>query len=233
MNYRMFHRHIQCTARIVFAALITFLVIPAETADAMERVEDLLKQSAFTNGEQRLLQRVFDSARASEVPIDFLVPRLQEGISKGIDARRIVGALETDLSNLKRAREIAQTIPGGTTLVSDHARWARAATLLAADRPPDELRTLITVTSTRPDRFRSAGALHVSLINWGLSPQQSLEIVQAAVSSQLAPEDYPGIAELFATARRERIRPDRMVERIVRGLERADTIGTLRRIVVE
>jgi hypothetical protein len=213
-------------------ASIGFLLvgIPLLSADP---VLETLERGSFTAGEQQSLLTAFENARREDVPTRFLLPRLQEGVSKNIDARRLRRALDADLTAYLAAREIARAVPGGDEVIADDARWARAATIMATGRSREELEALVAATVDFPERFRPATALYVSLAEWGLSTEDSLAIVRAAVVSRIRPENYPGIAELFAVARRERVRPDRMAERIVEGLARVDSLRTLRTLVVD
>jgi hypothetical protein len=213
--------------------LFVFFVSSAQVVVAEETAHDLLTRSSFTTGERQSLQTVFETARRTDIPEAFLLPRLQEGIAKRIDAARLAVALENDLTALQTVRDTARSVPGGDSLLADGARWARGATLLAAGRTPGELRDLMALTVERPDSFRAAAVLYLSLIEWGLSSGESFRIVEAAVASLLPPESFAGIGELFTIARRERIRPERMVERVILGLERADSLRVLRTIVVD
>lgn len=217
--------------RILLAVSGVLLVgIPPLSADP---VRETLDRGSFTPEEEQSLLVVFENARLNDVPVYFFLPRLQEGISKNVDARRLRRALETDLAGFVEARDVARSVPGGDDLIADDARWARAATVLAAGRSPEELEDLVAATVDVPELFRPAAALYVSLAEWGLAEEDSLAIVRAAVGSPIPPENYPGIAELFAVARRERVRPDRMAERIVEGLARAHSLRTLRTLVVD
>ncbi len=214
--------------------LLLLSAVPVFSRDgSILQVEQLLERGSFTERERRSLQRVFDSARNEEIPLALLVPRLQEGIAKRVDAARIERAIRSDVSALVTARTVAWSVPGGEHLLADEARWSRAATYLAAGRSPEELRSLLAITAARPERFRAAATLDISLADWGLGDRDVQRVVEAAVASRLEPRSYRGIAELFVLARRERVRPERMVDRVVAGLERAGSIGELRALVIE
>ena len=193
----------------------------------------LLSRAGFTPETENSIREIFDRAEALDVPESLLLPRLQEGVAKRVPPPRIASALEKDLATLLTARSVLQSIRGGDRILSDPSRWARGANFLAAGRSEAELRTVGEACASEPESFRQATVLYISLLEWGLRRQEVAVLVEATVASDLEPEEFAGIPELFALARRERVRPSRFVERVLTALPQTDSLRELRRMVVE
>jgi hypothetical protein len=214
--------------------LFLFLLLTATPAFAADQdLSALLGRSGFDTGTISEIRELFSEASSAGVPEELLLPRLQEGIAKGVPPGRIIAALEEDLATLMAARAAVESVDGGRRIIANTARWARAANFLAAGRTEGELRSIAAASSSRPESFRHATVLYVSLLDWGLDTGDVVEIVRAAVDSRLEPEEFSGIPELFALARRQRVRPERMVGRLVAALPRADSLRELRSMIIE
>ena len=200
---------------------------------ADQGLSDLLDRSGFDAETASEVRELVSEASSAGVPEELLLPRLQEGIAKRVPPRRILRALEDDLATLLSARSVLRGVEGGNRILDETARWARAANFLAAGRSEEELGKVAAASSSRPESFRQATVLYVSLLDWGLETASVVEIVEAAVDSNLKPEEFSGIPELFALARRQRVRPERMVGRLVAALPRADSLRELRSMIIE
>lgn len=218
--------------RAAFLSALLLLFFLSPTFSQSEAVTTLLQQGSFGPDAERAILALFDEADAAGVPESLLLPRLQEGISKNVPANRIVRALENDLATLLAARSVLEQVRGGGRILSDGARWARAANFLAAGRTEEELRVIVDACASEPESFRQATVLYISLLEWGVTDNAVVELVEAAVDSRLEPREFSGIPELFALARRERVRPDRTVERILSALPRVDSLPELRSMVI-
>ena len=214
-------------------ALLLLLLFASQSVSAQDSLKQLLDSSGYPADTKQGISALFEEAARREVPRELILPRLQEGIAKNVPPGRVVAALQRDLSNLLEARKLLLEIDNGDRIQKNLGRWARAANLIAAGRSPQEVRALAESSVPRPEAFREATVLYVSLTKWGLSRELALRVVQAAVDSRLSADELPGIAELFAVARQRRIRPERMVERIVVALAEAGSLRRLRSMVVE
>lgn len=222
--------HSRGTVRF-FTVAAAVLLVAAQPALA-ESVEQVLEASGYSTSHSNAIGAIFEEARREGVPTELLLPRLQEGLAKRVPASRVAQALEADLGNLIRARSVLNEVPGGNRFLDDSGRWARAANLLAAGRRESEVKALATASASRPEAFRPASALYVSVIHWGLDEPAALALVQAAVDSSLSTSAFPGIAELIAEGRRKRIRPSQLVERLVVGLGQSANLEELRRLTL-
>lgn len=210
-----------------------FLLTATLAFAADQGLSDLLDRSDFDTETASEVRELFSEASSAGVPEELLLPRLQEGIAKRIPPRRILRAIEDNLATLLSARAVLRGVEGGNRILDETARWARAANFLAAGRSEKELRKVAAASASRPESFRQATVLYVSLLDWGLETASVVEIVEAAVDSNLKPEEFSGIPELFALARRQRVRPERMVGRLVAALPRADSLRELRSMIIE
>lgn len=221
----------------IIRTLITcFLIVvgsPLLASDPYDEIGRIMDQTGFSIAERNAIRDVFHDAADSGIPLELLVSRVQEGVSKRVGPPRIESALTADVDQLLHAREIAHTVPGGIDLLREPSRWARARTVIQAGYASDEFRDLVEVTVDQPERFRSAAVLFISLRDWGLNQPATISIVDAAVRSGLPPQDYPGIAEILAAGRRQRVRPREMVDRIVSALQTSDTLSAVRRRVLQ
>lgn len=226
-------RRFSVTRGLLALLLLVVFGSPLHASGPYDQINRIMDRAEFSVAERSDIRDLFENADDAGIPAELLVSRLQEGVSKRVGARRIARTLRSDVDQLLLAREIARTVPGGAELLREPGRWARALTVLQAGYRSDELRGLVQVTVAQPERFRSAAALFVSLRDWGLDSTGTTRIVEAAARSDLPPLEYPGIAEIMAAARRQRIRPDKMVDRIVSALQTAETLSALRRRVLQ
>lgn len=219
--------------RFPLLALYLLLLVTISAFGQNKEVSQLLDRSGFGSNAQEAAVDLFREAEALDVPESLLLPRLEEGISKNVPPLRIVQALENDLATLLTARSVLREVNRGGRILADNARWARAANFLAAGRSEEELRRISEICASEPESFRQATVLYISLFEWGLDQPSVVELVEGAVDSNLEPREFSAIPELFALARRDRVRPARMVERILSALPRADSLRELRSMVIQ
>ena len=75
--------------------------------------------------------------------------------------------------------------------------------------------------------FRGASVLYISLVEWGLSEYAVIQVIGALVESEIPHSEYGGVIELFRVARRQRVGPDVIVERIVSAAPHTGSINEL------
>lgn len=214
-------------------SFVALFVSAVSTFGQDQNLTRLLERSEFGSATEAAIVDLFQEAKAEGVPESLLLPRLQEGISKNVPPARIVHALENDLATLLTARALLENVTGGHRIISDTARWARAANFLSAGRSEAELLSIGEACASEPESFRQATVLYISLHEWGITQASVVDLVEGAVDSSLDPREFSGIPELFALARRERVRPERMVQRILSALPRADSLRELRSMVIQ
>lgn len=178
---------------------------------------------------------VFEQASDNEVPVELLVPRLQEGLAKRVDSGQMVQSLDRELESLRRARDVMDTVDGGDSVYRDAGSWARAANLLDSGQPPELLRSLVGFSAsrpeaTRPEVFRQATLLYLSVVEWGVDPELSLLLTQNVVRSTINADEFPAIAELYAVGQRSRLSPEEVGDRLNQALADGLTIRQIRRL---
>ena len=203
------------------AALVIGLPIYAQS------VESALERSGYSQTHRNSIISFFAEAEQSEIPTDLLLPKLEEGIAKGIPAPRVLGALMKEVDNLLRTRALMLRSEEGRRLLADPASWARAANLLSVGVGEDEIEQLIALCGARIQGFRPASYLYVAVVEWGLPGDTSLDLIGALLSSSIPPDSYMGIMDLLTIGRRRRIAPEELVQRIQQHLGRAKSIKEL------
>jgi hypothetical protein len=209
------------------AALAVFLLAAVLPLGA-QSLESVLSHSRYSPEVQAEVRRQFREAERQGIPVELLLPRLEEGIAKKVNAGRLLVALEREQDLLLQARGLLTELDGGARLLEDQASWARAANLLAAGYSAVEVEGLARASLSRAGDFRPAASLYVSLRGWGLSSSQALELVRGLLASPISGERFPGIMEIFIEGRRLRLPPEILVRRLLEQLPEARTIEELR-----
>ncbi len=192
-----------------------------------QSVESALERSGYSQTHKHSIITFFAEAEQSEIPTDLLLPKLEEGIAKGIPAPRVLGALMKEADNLLRTRALMLRSEEGRMLLVDPASWARAANLLSVGVAEDEIEQLIALCDARIEGFRPASYLYVAVMEWGLSGDTSLDLIGALLSSSIPLDSYMGVMDLLTIGRRRRIAPEELVQRIQQHLGRAKSIKEL------
>ncbi|MFP3958842.1 MAG: hypothetical protein ACLFUX_01615 [Spirochaetaceae bacterium] len=212
--------------------IAVFLWTSPAVAAVSSQVEELLDRGSFDAEARSRIEAVFEQAEAEKVPESFLVPRLAEGIAKDVSTDRLVEALEGRLAALVEAGETLLEGEIEPTAEDNAGLWNRAGLLLWDGAPAGHLRRLVRATSGRPEALERALPLYVSMEEWGLSQSEAADIAEGVLRSSIPPEDYPGILEVLAEARSERIRIPTIVTRLIEELPSADSMTGLREAVL-
>ncbi|MCF7929302.1 MAG: hypothetical protein K9L68_11030 [Spirochaetales bacterium] len=201
---------------------------------AIDRAAELLEEKGYSESERQTLTRELGKASAQSVPVELLVPKIQEGAAKGAGAGRILSALQQERNVLLQARRVVGEIRGGSVFLEkeNYDLWQRAAHMLEADLPQSELEQLIRLSLPGPQRFRPLSSLHFSLKQWGLESESSLQVAAALVSSDIPPAEYGAVSDLFRAARRQRISPDQLIRRIEEQAGEVRSVDELSRIIL-
>lgn len=215
------------------AVAIAFFGLVVATLVSAETPADVLDRHSISGQDRRRVESVFDRAESLDIPTDLLIPRLQEGLAKGVPIGRLATALVEDLDAYVSARVILSGSSRAAQLLSDNASWARTATLLDVPLSPDEILTLAVEADGDVDGYRSGSALYVSLRQWGLDRLSAMAISTAALKSGLPTSDYLGVLDVVVRGRQLRMPIDRLVERIVLLLPEVGRLRTLERAVLK
>jgi hypothetical protein len=209
------------------AALAVFLLLAILPLRA-QSLEGVLSRSRYSPQVQAEISGEFREAEKQGIPLELLLPRLEEGIAKKVSSGRLLAALQREQDLLLQARGLLLGLDGGSRLLEDQASWARAANLLAGGYSAGEVAELARSSLSRAEDFRPATSLYVSLRGWGLASGQALELVRGLLASSISGERFPGIMEILIEGRRLRIAPETLVRRLLEQLPEARTIEELR-----
>lgn len=198
---------------ITLSALIVFQVITASSVWA-DNLNELFARSKYNTSQKEEIRELFQEAHKEGIPEELLFPRLVEGVAKKASAAKVLKALRQNLLNLKEARSILLAISGGEVLLENESSWLRTANLLAGRVPAEEIKVIAEACLMRPEDYRHASYLHVSLVDWGLERDVSLDLIKTILDSTLPGESFAGIPDLLAEGRRLRIASDEMVLRL-------------------
>ena len=240
---------LRCYSFVVIAVLLFFwsspLLLTAEEegssasgtsfsafSGASSKVEGILEEHGYTRTEIQSVLNSFELAESKDIPGDMLVPRVQEGVAKGVPVPRLQMALKNDIEYLMSARRLFAEAEAEEVFLNREDQWKRAANMLAAGFGSDELANLIQICKVDPEKFRPLSLLYASLSTWGLSKEDGLLVTKALVSSSISTEEYEGILDLYRTARRERIRPEELTERIATQAGSSKSVEELKRVIL-
>jgi hypothetical protein len=208
------------------AALIGLLAAASLPAQSLEST---LARSRFQPEEKKAIEEQFQQAALQGIPLELLLPRLEEGIAKKAPPARVQEALRAQLVLLLQARDLLAGIPGAEVLLEDRASWVRTANLLDGPMKPPEVRELASACLKRPADYRQASSLYVSLVEWGLEPASAMQLVRALLASRFRGDSFPGVMEILLEGRRQRLAPEELVRRLLQNLPQATTLEELRR----
>jgi hypothetical protein len=216
----------------VLLSLTWVLLCAAAPATAALDLDSTLAKSGYSSTEKQTIQSVFTQADHAGVPRDFLLPRLAEGIAKGVPFAQTAQVLTNALAWLEKAKALMESTAEGRALVSDPASWSLSATLLETGAGEQEIQMLESAAQGKSASYRMAGFLHASLVSWGLPRPLSLQVAVAALRSVVSPEQYLGIVNVFEQGRQKRISPERLAERVVEALKTAKDLEDVKRAVL-
>lgn len=212
--------------RVLLPVLCTALFLCTLPIGA-ENVESALARSRYSETQKDTIILLFTQAEDSGIPAALLLPKLEEGIAKGVPASKMVQALRRELQYLERARALLRQSPVEEYWFSDTAFWARTANLLAVGVSDGEIERLIQLCTRHPQGYRPATYLYVAIQDWGLDREPAFDLIGSLLASSIPPDSYLGVLDLLAGGRRRRIPPEELVQRIRENLEQATSIKEL------
>jgi hypothetical protein len=213
--------------------LFLFCIVLCVASAGAQSVESIANDHDLSAREREQILAVFEHARELDIPSEFLLPRLQEGLRKRVPPPRLAAALTQDLERLRSARVLLRRSSDGRELLQDRASWARTANLLRYPLSEREVEVLVDAADGDPGSYRSGSALYVQLREWGVEEIQSAALTKAALESDLPESEYPGILEILVRGRQDQLAVDRIVERLVIVLPNAQRLRTVERTVLE
>ena len=212
--------------------LVPCITYGNDTYDTVsEEVADLLSRGQFDSASREMLGGLFHDAESDGIPPELLLPRLQEGVSKRAEASAVIEALRAEIGYLITARDIVSREPDGALILEDSSNWFRAANFLRSGQSEEALRLVAHACAGRPETFRSATLLYLSISEWGIEEALSLELVEAVVVSNLDPAEYLEVTGLLSDAQRSHMDLADAVRQISQHLRDGRSLRQITRIL--
>ncbi len=209
------------------AVLFLLAIFPVSGQNVESGLTKTLEKSRYSDSQKASIISFFAETDRADIPVELLVPKLEEGIAKRVSAQRVLDALKRERDGLLNARALILRVEGGEGVLADRASWARTANLLAGGVSETEIEGLILLCHSRVGDFRPATYLYVALREWGLGQAPSFSLISALLSSSISADSFMGVMDLLATGRRRRIAPEELVQRIEEHLKQVKTIEEL------
>ncbi len=162
-----------------------------------ESPDAVLQKSNFSDHQKKAVLAVFIKADQVQIPGEFLLPRLEEGIAKRAGGDLVVDALARELQSLQAARSVLLKVLDNTEVLKDRTSWMRTANLLTAGIETAEVERIARACRDRWNDYREATLLFVSLLKWGLQKKSTLSVIEAVMRSGISREEIAGIMALF------------------------------------
>lgn len=213
---------------LLFLFFAAIALLPA----AAESVASVLNASGYSGSQRQAIESAVHRLETAGVPGSLLLPRLAEGIARGVAPGRLLKVLDRNGTLLLRARAILQSTPDGRSLLSDRSAWSLTATLLAAGGKTADIERLAQASGANSASYRASALLYGSLERWGLDAQQSLGVSIAALHSDLPSRQYSSISAIFVQGRAMSIPPSRLVARVLHALPKVHSYEELKRRVL-
>lgn len=194
-------------------------------------VAEVLRRARIDSASEMTIDKLFIEAESVGIPSELLLPRLQEGVSKRVDASLVIEALRNEITYLISARDIVGRDPDGALILEDQSNWFRAANFLRAGQSEETLLVVTHACAGRPESFRPATLLYLSISEWGIEEALGLELVEAVVVSNLDPSAYPEVTALLSDARRAHMNLEDAVSRIAEYLRDGRSLRQIARIL--
>lgn len=220
---------------LVYVVVLTAAFVGPGSMPASAQAQDVdgvLSRGDYSSAEEQRVRVVFDRAESTGVPGEMLIPRLAEGVAKGVPAARLIPVLDARLDSLVTARQVFEEHGVDTSLPGRRGLWNAAALLIWDDAPRDHLEAIVSAAPVDTDRLRPGFSLYASLVDWGLRRNEALAVSEATVASPLPAEDFPAVVSILTTARQERIPVTRAVDRLTSALPNASEVSDLREEVL-
>lgn len=227
---------VKMPAMICFFLLIMFYSPQAAWTQEMEGnvlfpVVSMMEKSGYSRSLMEIILIPCREAVDNGIPLDFIEPRVQEGLIKKVPAQVIAKAVHNEVFLYSRSRTIIHNIQGAEIFIEKHNLWSRTSSLLASGVSISDIEKLIKMTLSVPENYNQSTILYISLTKWGLTETQSLQIVKAVLDSSISSSEYSDLTSLFTIGRRSNIPPEKLISRIEDELPNVRTLRQLEKRV--
>ncbi len=215
---------------------IILLILPAAMlSGGIRNVQayEALNRLQLQKTEQERIIPLIEQAEEQELPTDYLILRIQEGVAKKIPLQKIEAALQQDMAVLESARTLVYTALGpvrGEGFLKDTAHWNRIATLIKEGIGQQHMLELLQLADGSYDQLRHAGGLLLALHQWEIDDRTSMHIIKSLTQSEISSDEYRNVITLFQEALSRHIPVSEMAERIIRFAAESHSFAQLQRL---
>ena len=218
--------------------VLIFIILPvffaySEDSESIDNIQKNMQPYLDNPADIETVLEVCREAVRKKIPLEFISPRINEGLSKKVSVSEIAEVVRKEIGSFSKASVIINEIEGAGKYVSEDKLWQRTATLITSSVPEESIKKLIFLNIERTDRFIHVTGLYLSLLKWGLSSDSALLVSEAALKSNLRIEEYRDIASLFSKGRRSRISPEKLLKRITDELPNSKSLRQLEKRVLK
>ncbi len=228
---------IKMPAMICFLLLIVYYSPQAAWTQEPENnvlntVVAMMEKSGYSRSLMEIILIPCREAVDNGIPLDFIEPRIQEGLVKDISAQGIAKVVHNEIFLYSQSRTVIQNIQGAEIFIERHNLWSRTANLLSSGVSVSDIEKLIKMTLSVPENYNQSTSLYISLTKWGLTETQSLQIVESVIGSSISSAEYSDLTSLFTKGRSSNIPPEKLISRIVDELPNVRTLRQLEKRVL-
>jgi hypothetical protein len=192
----------------------------------------ILAQSHCGSDEKKAIEELFVNAEKQKVPFEMLYPRLEEGIAKRVDCRRLIIVLEHEIGSLVKARAILLSVDPGLLLSEEQALWMRTSIMLDKGFKESTVKDMVYASRFRWKDFKEATILFVNLVQWGLNEYSAAAVIELAMGSRIPGEEFSEIVSIFTKGRKYYIAPEEIIRRIKEVIADVGSIRSLEERVI-
>ena len=222
---------LRATLLVLFFGLAVVAYGEESRGTTSDGIAGALAHSGFSAASESVISELVLQAAADGIPSELLLPRVQEGVSKGVDAELVIDALSEEILYLTTSRDIIRRLPDGELILDDTSNWFRAANFLKSGQSEEALFLVAQVSAVKPDAFRPATLLFLSISEWGIEPDSALALVEAVVASNVDPQAYPEVTGLLSDAQRSRLDLTAAARQIAEQLRDGKSLRQIARIL--
>lgn len=227
--------------RIRLTGLFLFLFLGLICFAQEERMAEIKKfleqKSNFSSEQIQAVLSLLDTANEKDLPVEFLVNRVKEGIARKADFPAIVKVISHKIEKLKLADELIKDClhKGMRVKRLDYSRQVLGE-LLERDLSPDDFKDLSNLVILRRmdlEELIEISEVLVKLIERGIPVEYAKEVVTLALTKKMDIKRMEKTANLFLEAKIMRVSPEEVKEIIVEGINQGLTTRRIRENIRE
>jgi len=227
--------------KIHLTSLFLFLflgVICFAQEEGMVEIKKLLEEKSNFSSEQiQTVLSLLDSANKKDLPVEFLVNRVKEGIARKANFQAIIKVINQKIEKLELADELIKNCldKGMRVKRLDYSRQVLGE-LLERDLSADDFKDLSNLAILRKmdlEELTEISEVLVKLIERGIPVEYAKEVVTLALTKKIDIKRMEKTANLFLEAKIMRVSPEEVKEIIVEGINQGLSTRRIRENIKE